>query len=140
VAQETFLQVYRCLEKFQGRSSLLTWIFGIANNQVYRQFRRKSATLVAPEDVELWADSDTAVSVDRRVDANRILANCGRVLTEKVSPAQREVFYLHYGENQSTRAIAKKVGKSTQAIKISLFRTRRILSERAARDLDTVLH
>jgi RNA polymerase sigma-70 factor (ECF subfamily) len=39
VAQEVFLQVYRMLGAFQGRSSLKTWIYRIAVNQCHNRRR-----------------------------------------------------------------------------------------------------
>jgi len=39
VAQEVFLQVYRQLGRFEGRSSLKTWIYRIAVNQCHNRRR-----------------------------------------------------------------------------------------------------
>jgi RNA polymerase sigma-70 factor (ECF subfamily) len=39
VAQEVFLQVYRMLGRFEGRSSLKTWIYRIAVNQCHNRRR-----------------------------------------------------------------------------------------------------
>jgi RNA polymerase sigma-70 factor (ECF subfamily) len=39
VAQEVFLQVYRVLGRFEGRSSLKTWIYRIAVNQCHNRRR-----------------------------------------------------------------------------------------------------
>ena len=66
------------------------------------------------------------------MDARRQLEVCAQVLDEAVSPAQREIFDLYYGENVPTKAIAKGLGKSNQAVKISLFRTRRAMESRLA--------
>ena len=44
-------------------------------------------------------------------------------------PLPLRVFEQRYIENRSTREIASSMGKSPQAIKISLFRTRRTLAE-----------
>jgi DNA-directed RNA polymerase specialized sigma24 family protein len=59
-----------------------------------------------------------------------MLAVCADTLDEDVSPAQQEIFDLYYGDNRPTRAIAKDLGKSNQAVKISLFRTRRAMAAR----------
>ncbi|MFP8870483.1 MAG: sigma-70 region 4 domain-containing protein, partial [Myxococcota bacterium] len=72
------------------------------------------------------------------LDFVRILRNCSRVLEEKVPDQQRETFELRYLENKSTREIAQKLGRSPQAVKISLFRTRRTLAENN-RKLSSVL-
>jgi RNA polymerase sigma factor (sigma-70 family) len=44
-----------------------------------------------------------------------------------VPEKQQQAFELRYVKNRSTREIAEVMGKSAQAVKISLFRTRRTL-------------
>lgn len=138
ITQEVFLQVYRSLASYEGRSSLLTWMFGIAHNQVCRFYRRGEPGLASLDssEIELLESGDTPA--DRRTEMVRVLRNCSRVLREEVTDGQQEVFHLRYVENLSTRSIAKELGRSTQAIKISLFRTRRTLEDRN-RDLAMLL-
>ena len=47
-----------------------------------------------------------------------------------LAPAHRVLFDLYYGDNRPTRVIAEELGKSNQAVKISLFRTRRAMQAR----------
>lgn len=129
VTQEVFLQVFRGLAKFEGRSTLLTWMFGIAHNQICRRYRRRNAMVQSLDSDELNALDSGETPADQRTDFVRILRNCSRVLEEKVPEQQREAFELRYLENKSTREIAQEMGKSPQAVKISLFRTRRTLAE-----------
>lgn len=129
VTQEVFLQVFRGLAKFEGRSSLLTWMFGIAHNQICRRYRRQRPISISLDSAEVDRLSSNETPADRRTDFVRILRNCSRVLDEKVPEQQREAFEQRYIENRSTREIAEEMGKSPQAIKISLFRTRRTLAE-----------
>jgi RNA polymerase sigma-70 factor (ECF subfamily) len=132
VCQDVFLQIFRCIGSYEGRSSLLTWMFGITHHQICRRYRRRNLatySLDAPEAAEVSAET---VGQDRQVDAVRALESCGRVLETKVTAAQREVFALRYGRGYSTRAIADELGRSRQAVKISLFRTRRTLSSEMA--------
>jgi len=138
VTQEVFMQVHRCLGSFQGRSSLLTWMFGIAHNQVCRRFRRKSPSTVALDEPEAASLSTGELPPERQIDAQRVLARCEQVLASDVTDAQARVFHLHYVENRPLKQIAHQVGKSPQAVKISLFRTRRTLSRQAG-DLQSVL-
>jgi RNA polymerase sigma-70 factor (ECF subfamily) len=130
VVQDVFLEVHRCLASWEGRSALLTWMFGITHHQICRRFRRKTPIGIPIEQLEAKAPSAPEVSSERRVDAARILAVCADTLEEDVSPAQHEIFDLYYGENRPTKVIAKELGKSNQAIKISLFRTRRAMEAR----------
>ncbi|MCP4904200.1 MAG: RNA polymerase sigma factor [bacterium] len=130
VVQDVFLEVFRCVGSWEGRSALLTWMFGIAHHQLCRRFRKKTPVGVPIEKIEAVAPVPPEASSDRRVEASRILGVCADVLDEGVSPAQREIFDLYYGENRPTRAIAGELGKSNQAVKISLFRTRRAMEAR----------
>jgi RNA polymerase sigma-70 factor (ECF subfamily) len=56
VVQETWLTCLRSLDKFEGRSSLKTWIFGIAIN-VARSRRRKEARILPF--ASLWHRDDS---------------------------------------------------------------------------------
>ena len=129
VTQEVFLQIHRCLASYQGRSSLLTWMFGIAHNQVCRRFRRKTPKMVSLDDSEASELRAEASWPDRQVDAMRMLQRCNDVVENELSPAQRKVFHLKYDQSRSTRSIASELSKSSQAVKISLFRSRRTLSQ-----------
>ena len=130
VVQDVFLEVHRCLASWEGRSALLTWMFGITHHQVCRRFRRKTPIGVSLDQLEASPPAAPEVPCDRRVDATRILSVCADALDEDVSAAQREIFDLYYGESRPTRAIAEELGKSNQAVKISLFRTRRAMEAR----------
>lgn len=124
VVQDVFLEVHRCLARWEGRSSLLTWMFGIAHHQLCRRFRRQKRIGTALDPFEVASAVAPDVPSDRRVDAARVLEVCADTLDEDVSPAQHEIFDLYYGDNRPTKLIAAELGKSNQAVKISLFRTR----------------
>ena len=130
VVQDVFLEVHRCLGAWEARSSLLTWIFGIAHHQLCRRFRKKSSVEISLEQIEDLPPAAPASASDRRVKAARILETCADVLDGEVSPAQREIFDLYYGETRPTRFIAEALGKSNQVMKVSLFRTRRAMEAR----------
>lgn len=130
VVQDVFLEVHRCLAKWEGRSALLTWMFGIAHHQICRRFRRKTPIGVSLDQLELSPPVAPDVPSDRRVEASRILEVCADALDEDVSSAQQEIFDLYYGGNRPTRLIAEDLGKTNQAVKISLFRTRRAMEAR----------
>lgn len=76
-----------------------------------------------------FKDRPTDSGVERRIDASRALARCGEVLEARRKPSHQEIFRLRYTKNMSIRTIAQEVGKSSEAIKISLRRSRRALAE-----------
>lgn len=138
VAQEVFLHVFCGLDRFEGRSSLLTWILGISQNRVRLRFRKRLPVAVGPEALETLGSSRPAPCLDRRIDATRILQECQRTLDEQVSAEQREAFLLRYVENHPIQAVADQLGKTPQAVKTGLLRSRRAL-QRRARQLDAFL-
>jgi RNA polymerase sigma-70 factor (ECF subfamily) len=129
LTQETFVQLYRSLPSFEGRSSLLTWTFGIAHNVCSRFFRHCSRWMVGPKDARELGDKPVESAIERRVDAGRVLDRCDEVLEANRRPAHQEIFLLRYGQSHSIRAIAEKVGKSNEAVKVSLRRSRAVLSD-----------
>ena len=128
VVQDVFLQAFRCIDRFQGRSSLLTWMFGIASHEICNRFRRRSVD-TQPLDEEAGAIASVASCPARSVDAARLLSRCAEALDRHVSPSQRQVFELRYWHNRSVGSIAGSTGKSPGAIRVGLLRTRRAISE-----------
>ena len=138
LTQETFVQLYRSLPSFEGRSSLLTWTFGIAHNVCSRFFRHCSRWMVGPKDARELDDKPVESTIERKVDAARVLDRCDAILSENRRPAHQEIFHLRYGESHSIKAIAEKVGKSNEAVKVSLRRSRAVLADNVP-ELDVVL-
>lgn len=124
VVQDVFLEIHRSLSSWEGRSSLSTWIFGVAHHQVCRRFRKKTPYSGPTEVLEAIPADEARATVEDRIDAKRRVEVCARVLEGEVSPSQREIFDLHYGSRRPTRVIADALGKSNQAVKVSLHRTR----------------
>jgi RNA polymerase sigma-70 factor (ECF subfamily) len=127
VCQDVFLDIHRSIHSFEGRSSLLTWIFGIAHHQVCRRYRRRDRDAVALEPEAMERFPTQLPDPEDRVDAARAIETLDRALEDHIAPGHRAVFHLRYGENCPTRVIAERLGRSNQSVKISLFRTRRTL-------------
>lgn len=131
VTQDVFLQVFRSLGRYQGRSSLLTWIFGIAHHETCNRFRRKRLDAIPLED-EAHRVAAPQSAPDGVVDAMRTLGRCADVLHREVSPTQRRVFELRYWDACSVEEIARDTGKSPGAVRVGLLRTRRALASAEA--------
>jgi len=130
VCQDVFVEVARSIQSFQGRSALGTWILGIAFHEVCnrrRRWSRRPLSLDARGEPPPFARE---APIDSQVDAARALARCTEVLLREIGPSHRQMFELHLGGASDVAAIADAVGKSRQAVKISLFRTRRELHSR----------
>jgi len=125
VAQDVFLQVFRSIERYEGRSSLLCWIFGIARHATLSRFSHRSPETATLD--EAWGLAAPIASIEDSIDASRIWERCTRYLQRNLSATARRIFHLRYSHGRSVAAIARETGKSAGAVKVGLMRTRRIL-------------
>jgi RNA polymerase sigma-70 factor (ECF subfamily) len=110
VAQEVFVCVHRSLSAFEGRSSVRTWLFGIARNVAYRHRRTLSRRITTAADDALASAHDasapSAHDQAERTQAARVLdAILGAMDDEK-----REAFVLVELEEMSMPEVAEALG------------------------------
>lgn len=115
VAQKTFLSVYKNLARFEGRSSLKTWIFRIAMNYSKNLIRDRARR----EGEEL---TERTASVESTVD-DQIEAHQRRKIVEEamenLPPRQKEVLQMRAFGDMSFAEIAESVGISVSAAKVN---------------------
>ena len=129
VVQEAFLAALRGLPSYQGRSSFGTWLLGITYHLICRvQRRRARASFVPLADAEA-APALRSLPREASFDAARALERCARTLETHASAAQREIFWLHYGENRSAGEVARHMQRSPETVRAQLCRTRRTILE-----------
>ena len=138
VTQEVFFTVFNALESFEGKSTLLVWIFGITRNTVNRRFRKYRPPLVSLDAEGAQEAPSRSAAVDQIVEAQRMLDRCERVIQNDLTPLQRRIFHLKHLRRQPIRAIATALGKSEDAIKANLYRMRRAIAD-AVPGLDGLL-
>jgi RNA polymerase sigma-70 factor (ECF subfamily) len=137
VTQEVFVTVFRALKSYQGNSSLLVWIFGIARNKVNRRFRG-ARPWIESIDPETFHVASPDAPADEQVQARMLLEQCEEAIENRLTPLQRRIFQLKHLRRQSIRSIAEALGKSEDAVKANLYRMRRAIAE-AAPGLEQVL-
>jgi RNA polymerase sigma-70 factor (ECF subfamily) len=90
LTQETYLRAFGSLHRFEGRSSLRTWLLSIARRvcaDAVRSRRRRRLTLVRDDaDLELLSGTDGA----DRVGEGAVVAD----LLARLDPDRREAFVL----------------------------------------------
>ena len=126
VTQDTFVQAYIHLAKFQGRAEFETWLTRIAINRSRDTLRRrKFVSLFSRND----DDEDRIVfePVDDRPDPEReIMALQLRAAIEcaeaKLSTQQRVIFRLRHYEDRSLEEIARLLGLRSGTVRAHLFR------------------
>lgn len=132
VAQETFVSVFRSLDSFAGRSSLLSWIYGIAKNTVNNHLRRARAIdqRIERAEEELVRNAYTFESASPEEHARyRRCTDAALRSLEEVSDWQAEVFALRHFENLPIQEIADRMSRSNDAIRSSLYRVKRMIVE-----------
>lgn len=111
--QDVFLVVHRRLSEFEGRSTLRTWVFGIAI-RVARDYRRREHRKGGLEvlDVEM---ADAAPGPLEHAETTEALRTLARVLEELDEP-KREVFVLSELEQLAAPEIAEALGVNLNTI------------------------
>lgn len=106
VCQDVFVIVHRKLATFEGRSTLRTWIYGIAL-RVVADYRKK-AHRVRERLVDRVPEIACAASQEQGVAQRQAWQNLNRLL-DSLSDEQRRVFVLFELEQLSMREIASLV-------------------------------
>ena len=83
--QEVFVTALRALRSYQGKSSLLVWIFGIARNKVNRRSRGARPRLESIDSETLHAASPDAPA-DEIVQARMLLEQCEHAIQNRLTP------------------------------------------------------
>jgi RNA polymerase sigma-70 factor (ECF subfamily) len=134
VVQETFLAVFRSFERYRGQSSLLSWIYGIAKNTTNNTIRRaKSQTerIDMADDDDLMPRPSLGVGTPgEQLDLYRFQDQLAQRL-DSLADWQAEIFEMRHFENLSIPEISKRTKRSSDAVRSSLYRVKRIFFDAA---------
>lgn len=138
VVQETFLNAFKAIDKFEGRSKLGTWLYRIAHNVAMMRLRKRQPTLISVE--ESLADEDVGKLLPTQLfdwcclpeqDFNSEETREElEVAIGELPSTMRSVFILRDLEGLSTRESAEALDLSETAVKKRLQRARLWLRER----------
>jgi len=130
VVQEVFTVVFRSIDAYRGKSSLLAWIYGIAKNTVNNHIRRSRAhdqrIERAEADLVRSAHSLDCYTPEEHLSLRRS-EEAVRDRLASMADWHREVFVLRHLENLSIDQIAGRVSRSNDAVRSSLYRMKRML-------------
>lgn len=131
LTQETFLEAWRGIHAFRGKSSLRTWLYTIAARVWHRKvLLKRRETLPLTE--SLVAKEDPPEEITLRQFTQEAIS---RALLQ-VPDAVRAVLILHYRQEMTHAEIADALGLPLGTVKTRLYdglrRLRRILSEEEA--------
>ena len=140
VVQETWLAVLTGIERFEGRSSLKTWLFRILTNKAKTRGQREGRTLPFSSLASDGDEDQTAVAVERfarggawatpprGVPEERLLAGETRARVEQaisaLPPNQRAVITLRDVDGLSAEEACNVLGLSETNQRVLLHRAR----------------
>lgn len=138
IVQETFLSALTHMGRFEGRSSLGTWLYRIGYNASLDRLRRRQEEPLPPD--EPADESGAAIPLPRslvewsltpenRLAENEIAAELDRAIGE-LPESLRVVFLLRDVDELSTLETAEALGLTEGAVKVRLHRARLALRER----------
>ncbi|MEL7372491.1 MAG: sigma-70 family RNA polymerase sigma factor [Myxococcota bacterium] len=136
VVQTAFMEVFRSLDSFEGRSKLSSWIARIALHVGYHHLRRRrnhpadySSDAAVPERVDGRPEADPEAGARRHEAVHRIHEILA-LLPEK----KRTVFILNDLQGLPQEEVAEIVNASVATVRTRLFYARREFWRRAAQD------
>ena len=125
VLQDTLLNIATHLPEFEGRSSLLSWVFALTRTACAR--KRRGLKNRPPVSDEAAAERhDDAPSPEARV-ADRELGQALVQALDSLSDEQREVILLRDVEGLTAPEAAEAIGITVDALKSRLHRARAAL-------------
>jgi len=140
VLQETFLSAFKSINRFEGRSSLSTWLYRIASNAALMRLRRNEPEQVS---VDEPVERDDGEMMPRQffdfccLPEDDLLREEAREqmkqAIEELPPTLRSVFVLRDIEGLSTTETAEALDLSESAVKSRLMRARLKLREQLSR-------
>ncbi len=123
--QEVFVRAFAKLKKFQNRGySYRTYLLTIAKNVLVNYFKKKKPILGLDE----YEDIPIEITQDQESNKKIEAGNLWRAVQD-LSHTERDVILMHYKNEMPTKDIGRVIGKSTNAIKIILSRSRKKLKE-----------
>jgi len=125
VLSEVFLDVWRRAGRFEGRSSVGTWICGIARHKALTALEAKPPT--HNDDDHLLTLADPAPGPDGGLDAQDRVATLRRCI-DALSRDHREIIDLVYFREKSIKEIAAMLGIGLNTVKSRVFYARKRLA------------
>ncbi len=126
LTNEVMIEIWRGAGRFEGRSKVSTWIFGIAHNKSIDHLRKKRPDLLDEE--ALAAVPDTAPTPHDAAE-QRSLQQVMRKVLDRLSPDHREIIQLTYYHGLSIKEAAEVADCPEGTVKTRMFHARRQLTQ-----------
>ncbi len=121
--QDVFIEVFRSLKRFEGKSAFTTWLYRVTVHVALKSKRRHTrARLDLVEELPERTDEgprpeDISLSAERQARVEALL--------EKLAPKKRAVLVLHDLQGVDAARIAELLGTNVLTVRTRLFYARR---------------
>lgn len=131
--QEVFLEVFRSIRKFEGRSAFTTWLYRLVVHVAMKARRKLGRSRI---DVHLVEPPDSADPSPGPAESALVRERHARVeaLLDELSPKKRTVLVLHDLRGMDASRIAEVTRTNILTVRTRLFYARRELEALAAED------
>lgn len=126
ILQDTLVAVWQGAGSFAGRSSLRTWLFGIARRQAHNTLRKRGLPLAGEDALAELSDPDPMPEeqVLARADADELARKIAQL-----APVHREALTLCFVNGLTYDEIAQVVGIPEGTVKSRLSNAKRALRQ-----------
>ena len=121
--QETFLQAWKSIERFDGSCRISSWLCQIAKHLLYRHYQ-KSRREIPAEPQEGWMVENASPS--DRAAAKQELLEVFREM-QKLPAHTREVIYLRITGELTFREIGEIMGRTENWARVTFYRGKETL-------------
>jgi len=121
--QDTWLTVIRKIDTLADPGKFAMWLYQIARNRVYEEFRRKRRVMDLDESLEAPENpEEEALSFDDAAKLHRCLG--------ELKPLQKEVLMLRFIEQMSYEQIAEVLGCNIGTVRSRIHHAKQALREK----------
>ncbi|HUX88529.1 MAG TPA: RNA polymerase sigma factor [Chloroflexota bacterium] len=124
ILQDTLVAVWKSASQFEGRSTVQTWLIGIARRQAHNTLRRRALPGLDVSELEYVATADPEPEdvALARAEREELATAIG-----KLAPIQREILGLTFVQGLSYREMATILGIPEGTVKSRLNHAKRAL-------------
>jgi len=132
VLQDVFIEVFKSIKRFEGKSQFSTWLYRVTVHVAMKARRKKERSRLdvvddLPERVdEKPLPSEVSLSAERQARVEELLT--------KLSPKKRTVLVMHDLQGVEAQRIAEVLDTNVLTVRTRLFYARRELEELAKAD------
>ena len=120
IIQNTFLEALKSIEGFKGRSSMKTWLFGIAKHQLYRHYRKNKIKI----NIDELSETAHAIETDF---SDKLLAEQVLETINELPPPRDEIMRLRLVHELSFKEIGLRVGQTENYCRVNYYRMKEML-------------